>query len=79
MPRPYRVKPPGAKRFQAPKDPPKNQNKDTGGGTGGTSTKDSKTKTKSSSSTWGAPTKASRVRYAEPSYEQEAAGRRRNE
>ena len=51
MPRPYRVKPPGAKRFQAPKDPPKNQNKDTGGGTGGTSTKDSKTKTKSSSST----------------------------
>ena len=79
MPRPYRVKPPGAKRFQAPKDPPKNQNKDTGGRTGGTTSKDSKTKTKSSSSTWGAPTKASRVRYAEPTYEQEAAGRRRNE
>lgn len=83
LPRPYRVKPPGAKRFQAPKDPPKNQKKDAaaGSGGGGSGGKDSaKAKSSSSSSFFGgSATKASTVRYAKPTYEQEAAGRRRNE
>ena len=78
LPRPYRVKPPGAKRFQAPKDPPRNQKKDAAAGSGGEDS--AKAKSSSSSSFFGgSATKASTVRYAKPTYEQEAAGRRRNE